>query len=281
MLKIDGFSVVSAAVRKSLAPALVADAIGEIAQQRAMNPGAKPKAQALAALCVTTEKGKTRNPAPGTIGALVLAILVHIESTAQGLGCFPASQGGTIGADMGKDEGHKARMAVAEPYAADVRALFLASVQGAADARATAAKVAKDAKDAAAKDAATLAGLTPSTDATAPDGAAVTAPSVAELLTELQALQGVAETLAAVRAELARVTADRDALSAELCTVTAERDALRHAAAQSAALAGETAAAAATAAATAAAGIVGAADMSPTLPQQRKARKGAAAAAAA
>lgn len=263
--KVGYVAVLCAAVHKNEAPALHADSVRDAASDYAKNAGAKNKLSSIAAACVTTPAGKARTPAAGTLAHSIAAAIKHIADTAAAAGARP---------DAGSIEEREAAAAV---YAASVRELFVSGVDGAAAARKAAAAVKAADKKAAAAAAVNVDAGDDSTAALDADGAPIDAVNVSTLLAELHELRDVAATLAAVRDTLSEVTTERDAAREALAQVTTERDALAHDIVQRD-KAHEMAAAAAAAALTAG---IAAADMSPTLAQQRKARGKKAAALAA
>lgn len=127
-------TVLSAAVNRAEQPALIVEAVRAAAEAFASNGGAKNKVQYVKDVCVTTPSGKPRTPAAGTMPALILSAMNSILEGAESAGARPAK-----GADV------KERAAKAAAFADGIVAAFIASRDGAADAR-KAAKAAKDAE---------------------------------------------------------------------------------------------------------------------------------------
>lgn len=130
--RITSFSpVLVSAVHKSTVPTLWADAVATAAEKYASNAGAKNLISPIIAACTTTDKGKARTPAAGTVAALVHSAMSLILATAESAGARPG---------QGTDTERTERAAA---FAESVRASYVASVETAALARKAAAETRK------------------------------------------------------------------------------------------------------------------------------------------
>lgn len=134
MSNVNFSNVLRAAAHKGEHAALVADSVRDAATAYALNGGAKNLLQSVIDACNTTDKGKARTPAAGTLPAIILTHMHAIMRDAEGAGARPVR-----GADI------DARKVAADAFGATVRGAFVADVEKAAAARRAAADARKDA----------------------------------------------------------------------------------------------------------------------------------------
>lgn len=166
--------IIRAAIRKDLAGDLLARAVGRCAYTMANNAGGQTGIQALIVFCGTTAQGKVRKPAAGTVAGLVIDALASIVANAE-----------NAGARTGEDS---ARTAAGNVYANACYQAFTLACEGAASVR----KATADAKKASRPVPSIPSSTDASTAATTAEGATVEGPTVASLLTELDALKSAA-----------------------------------------------------------------------------------------